>query len=69
MGRATLIASVRRAGKCRGINAIVSGGAGFSPYSAGYLSEMCGADACATTRFGRTVDFKYRAVFQEKDRT
>ena len=34
----------------------MSGDAGFSPYSAGYLSEMGRANACTTTRFRRTVD-------------
>jgi hypothetical protein len=54
--------------KSCGINVIVSGGAGFSPYSQShdqlklkrFLQPGSGSDACAATLFGRTVEFKFK---------
>jgi serine protease Do len=49
---------------CR-INPVPSGAAGFLPYSAALIvKEMSGSSACAVTRFGRTVDFKFLSVFR-----
>jgi hypothetical protein len=53
-----------------GINAIVSGGVPlFAVLNGTYGERMRDPDACAATPFGRTVDFKFRPLFQERDRT
>jgi hypothetical protein len=54
----------------RRINAIVSGGVPlFAVLNGTYGGGMLNPNACAATRFGRTVAFKFRALFQERDRT
>jgi hypothetical protein len=59
-----------RVKKCCGINVIVSGGVPlFAVLKSAYGSELSGSTACAVTPFGRTVDIKFRPVFQESDRT
>src|SRR3984957_3018425 len=51
-----------------GINEVPSGGAVFRRIrhdSAGLIvNEISGSDACAITRFGRTVRFRFRSVFR-----
>ena len=50
------------------INAIVSGGVRlFAVFSGAYMDGMSGSDACAATPFGRTVDFKFRSAFEERE--
>jgi hypothetical protein len=49
-------------------NAIVSGGIPlFAVLSGADRDKMLGPNACAAATFGRTVDFKFRPVFPEKD--
>jgi hypothetical protein len=54
--------------KCCRINVIVSGGVPFfAVLSRIYSNEMSGSNACAATRFGRTVEFEQQSAFQEND--
>ena len=58
----------RRPGKTSAINALVSGGVPlFAVFSGAYMKPMSGSNACAATLFGRTVDFKFRPICEERE--
>ena len=55
-------------GMTSGINAIVRGRLPlFAVFGGAYVSGMSGSNACAATPFGRTVDFKFRPICEERE--
>lgn len=54
--------------KASGVNAIVTGRVPlFAVFGGAYVSGMSGSNACAATLFGRTVDFKFRPICEERE--